>query len=920
MANTVQKKIKFSKGQIVPELVERTDLGLYDSSAQNMKNVVSTVYGGVRSRRGTKYISGIYTDKTDCTVTSSIGGNVDGFQDLTGYKSDNIGINRIIAEFDYGQQLDGGFLVVKDLKIDGILNLYNSNISGSFDASLPVSREYFVEIVGAGGGSGGGTKRSIGASGGSGAGFVGYVNLNNGNYKYIVGSGGYAGGSGATAGGNGGSSILSIDDNNIIVAGGGTGGITDNHGGYGGSISVSKDLVINKAEVNRSGNNGAGWYGGGTTVNTASVYKDYGYGAGGATYYGVGKVGGTGFASIGVGYITVVVEKTSGDDIWEEVLTRNITTEGVNIDLRVSDFQKIRLRIIDNDLFDFNGTVSVSSAILYLSATEGPSFKLIPFVYNEFTKYLFVLSSTNILVYENEKLIQRLEVDIPEEYLKDIKYTSKDDTLILTHSKMPTKILKNIIGSGWIYGDLDLKNIPYAVFGEETEENKITGITPSELEGAIKITADSSIFSDAWVGQYIDGNGGRVKITEYVSGTVVNGYTIIPFYTKDKISNWTYISGYEPVWSETRGYPRTCLFAQQRLWFGGSKDKPATVWASRLGDYFNFKNSGNYDNDSIDVDLLTNDPIVNMIDNRGLHIFTTGQEMTVSENSFTPDTFSVVTNTRNGSYSLINPVVFGGIVGFVEKNGTSLLSYVYDYNQASYMTDNISLFSNLIKKPVAMSAEVNSEKDRGDFLFIVLDDGTMLVMCVSLSEDIKSISKFETDGKIVDVTSLKSDTYILVIRNGVYILEKIENVFTDNTKQFYISGNILSGLEEYNNKYVYVYNNEYIEKKLITGSDFVLNKSVEGNFNVGLAFDYELESNPIAINGKTVEIKKRISSATLHCKDTPQITFNNQLKKDKDIYNFYACTKYDNDVRFKINGEFYPMEILSVMLNINYEG
>jgi hypothetical protein len=920
MANTIQKKIKFSKGQIVPELVERTDLGLYDSSAQNMKNVVSTVYGGVRSRRGTKYISGIYTDKIDATATSSIGGNVNGFQDLTGYKSDNIGTNRIIAEFDYGQQLDGAIFTVKGLKIDGILNLYKSNVAGSFNASLPVSREYFVEIIGAGGGSGGGTKHSIGASGGSGAGFVGYVNLNNGNYKYTVGSGGYAGGSGATAGGNGGSSVLSLNNSNIIVAGGGSGGVTDSHGGSGGAISVSKDLVINKTEVNRSGNNGAGWYGGGTTAKTASVYKDYGYGAGGATWYGVGNVGGTGFASIGVGYITVVVEKTLGNDVWEEVLTRNITTDGVDIDLNVSDFQKIRLRIVENDLFDFNGTISVSSVILYSSSTEELSFRLIPFVYNEFTKYLFVVSSKNILVYENEKLIQKMSVDIPEEYLNDIKYATKDDTLILTHNKMPPKILKNLSEGGWTYGELDLKNIPYAVFGEETEEKKTTGITPSELEGAVKITADSGIFSDAWVGQYIDGNGGRVKITEYISGTVVNGYTVVPFYTKDKITNWTYISGYEPVWSKKRGYPRTCLFAQQRLWFGGSKDKPATVWASRLGDYFNFKNSGNYDNDSIDADLLTNDPIVNMIDNRGLHIFTTGQEMTVSENSFTPDTFSVTTNTRNGSYSRINPVVFGGVVGFIEKNGTSLLSYVYDYNQASYMTDNISLFSNLIKKPVAMSAEVNSEKDKGDFLFLVLEDGSMLVMCVSLNEDVKSISQFKTDGKIVDVVSLKSDTYILVLRKGFFILEKIEDVLTDNTKQFYISGNTLGGLEEYNSQYIYIYNKEYSEKKLITGSDAVLSKNVEGNFNVGIAFDYELESNPIAINGKTVDIKKRISSATLHCKDTPQISFNEQLKKDKDVYNFYACTKYDNDVRFKIKGEFYPMEILSVLLNINYEG
>ena len=36
MAHSIQKKVKFSKGQIAPELVERTDLDIYDSSAQKI--------------------------------------------------------------------------------------------------------------------------------------------------------------------------------------------------------------------------------------------------------------------------------------------------------------------------------------------------------------------------------------------------------------------------------------------------------------------------------------------------------------------------------------------------------------------------------------------------------------------------------------------------------------------------------------------------------------------------------------------------------------------------------------------------------------------------------------------------------------------------------------------------------------------
>ena len=53
---TVQKKIKFTKGMITPSLIERTDLPMYDSSAQEIVNYICTPYGGFRTRRGTRKI------------------------------------------------------------------------------------------------------------------------------------------------------------------------------------------------------------------------------------------------------------------------------------------------------------------------------------------------------------------------------------------------------------------------------------------------------------------------------------------------------------------------------------------------------------------------------------------------------------------------------------------------------------------------------------------------------------------------------------------------------------------------------------------------------------------------------------------------------------------------------------------------
>ena len=59
----------------------------------------------------------------------------------------------------------------------------------------------------------------------------------------------------------------------------------------------------------------------------------------------------------------------------------------------------------------------------------------------------------------------------------------------------------------------------------------------------------------------------------------------------------------EDVWSDTRGYPRTATFFQGRLWFGGSKSKLQSVFASRAGSFFDFFTEDGDDDEGIFVTL-----------------------------------------------------------------------------------------------------------------------------------------------------------------------------------------------------------------------------------------------------------------------------------------------------------------------------
>ena len=927
MARTVQKRIKFSKGQIAPELVERTDLELFNSSAQEMTNLISTVYGGFRTRRGTRYMSDIYSSTTTGDVTNNIGGVTENIQDLTKpYESQEIGLSRELLTIDYKDVIVGANFRVKNIKTD-FLSIIKTEESST--VSLPKGEYRFV-LVGGGGAAGmrgAYDDRGYGWGGGSGAGFIGTFDLEESDYTINVG----------TANNN---TLPHTSDNQtrnptdttthdtyidgVVRVGGGSSGTTSGVGA-GGEQAI---FTIQPTSITMNVAGNAGKYNSGgkgssnppkTCAGGASVYEGYGTGQGCiVSEYARDRrwINGTGgFAEITLPEAKILVQTSTDGVEYETKAIYNIGTNPEDISVELSSFRYVKLVLDADVLLDLNGKLYFD--YIRVNTNTASKVKLIPYIFNNEQEYVIALLDKRVAVYEDGKFKQEIQTDnLKAEYLSSIKYTAKDDTIILTHPEMKTlEIVRT--NDGFVVDEFEFNNIPYHAFGGETKTEFTTKITPSGLEGAIKITASADLFDESWVGQKIDGNGGIFRITEYVSKTVVNGVTIIPFYTTDAIAKWIRLSGYEQVWGETRGYPRTCLFAQQRLWFGGSRDLPAHLWASRLNDYNNFKNAGNYDNDAIDVTLLTNNAILNLVEQRGIHVFTSGEEWTASEASLTPDGFSIVKNTANGS-KILTPVVIGGVIMFVEKTGKSLLGYVYNYEQASFVADNLSIFSKLVNAPVAMAVETNSNVDRGDFLFVVLEDGTMLNACVALNENIFSISRFVTDGIVRDVCCLTTETYMAIDRDGKLYLEKLTTDNTDQTQEFYVNGQTINNMDEYNNKLIYVKYGDVLDKVEVFEGKAYLKSSYTGYVTAGLPFSYKLQSNPIAINNETITKKKRISKATLACKDTEALTFNGQTKK-RD-YTFYACTKYDTDVRFEVTGEYYPIEVLSLTLDINYEG
>ena len=254
---------------------------------------------------------------------------------------------------------------------------------------------------------------------------------------------------------------------------------------------------------------------------------------------------------------------------------------------------------------------------------------LIPFEFSTTQNFLIVASAYNTTntirfrFYVNQTLITNinssgnsyLDYNVGTLYsvsnfeLKKLYFTQNTDTLICVHENMqPFSIVRGTANNLWTISALTLVK-PKAQFTKATTNPSAT-ITPDETDGTVNITASSGVFASSNVDQYINVlNGfGRARIIEFTSSTVVKAVTETPFFEKDVAiasGAWELETGYEDAWSGTRGYPRTCTFHEGRLYFGGSATLPSTLFASKVGQFFDFKQDEGLDDDALQVTLTT---------------------------------------------------------------------------------------------------------------------------------------------------------------------------------------------------------------------------------------------------------------------------------------------------------------------------
>ena len=520
--------------------------------------------------------------------------------------------------------------------------------------------------------------------------------------------------------------------------------------------------------------------------------------------------------------------------------------------------------------------------------------------------------------------------------LADFDYIQSADTVIITHEEEEPQRITRTSDTAWTIGALPLINIPQFDFNDgssptpvsEIQTVKFTNANDGDrfklsLEGilteeivlsrsvtgrdgvstaikeellALPNTGDTGVdvaFVSAGPDIYsITFSGASAKEWDEIAGTPIltksSTFEIVSSTTQDGTARS------EDTWSATRGWPATATFHEGRLWFGGSTQRPATIWGSRVGDFFNFKNRKSFDDESIEATLDTDqvNAIEAIFSNRSLQVFTSGGEFFVKESPVTPSNIAVIPQSNLGSRR-VRPVTIDGVTLFVQRTGKSIIQFVFVNEFQANQSRSVSVLApHLINTPIKMSASRGTESTDANYVYILNNDGNMTVFNTLVSEDVAGFTRWETTGEIKSVAVVDDEVNLLVERvinsATVYQLEKENNLLnTDSAvRETGLASDTLTGLDHLEGETVKVKADGAVQDdEVVVSGEITIGRTAD-TIEAGLEYRPIIKTMPLNQNlqgGPNASSKKKILRASLQISESNGIIVNDQRIADKTI-------------------------------------
>jgi len=535
-----------------------------------------------------------------------------------------------------------------------------------------------------------------------------------------------------------------------------------------------------------------------------------------------------------------------------------------------------------------DGSSTLTTAGFHVSS------RLIPFKFADGQEYVIILEpahdsdAAKIHVYYQDVRVAVLTngsggnvFPITTSNIADIRFTQSFDYMILVHPDVrPLQLVRGATNSAWTITHLAFDTIPTANFNFQTT------LTPQATTGTSKnFTLSSGSYAwvdaawpDGHVGMNININGGLAEIKSITSSTVAVCDIIYDLVDTEAAEGheWEIDAFSNLSTTLGGGFPRTVTFHQNRLIFGGTRDKPQTLFGSQSGDFFNFDSFTRLvDDTSGDVTgAITDDAglqftiasdsvnaIRHLVSQQSLFIFTSDGEFDMSGEPVTPSNVLVRKQTGYGIDSgVTTPKIVDNEVLFVAKGGKQLRAFVYNFNTDAYSAKNYSLVHHdILAGADRIAVLTNYANTNTNYVFCTNADGSLGVLGVNTEFSVVGWMKFTTDGNFKELTVIDDSLYTLVQRNdndgstlnaGVFLEKWSEDdIFLDSYHTTSITGSSFQGAQGLEGRTVKVVADGLLHPEVTVDAagNFSLTRS-SSSTQIGHNYESTAKTLPIVFN------------------------------------------------------------------------
>lgn len=516
--------------------------------------------------------------------------------------------------------------------------------------------------------------------------------------------------------------------------------------------------------------------------------------------------------------------------------------------------------------------------------------------------------------------------------LADFDYIQSADTAIIVHPDVEPRKITRTSDTDWAIATLGLTNVPQFDFNDPSSPAPVSevqtlnfnlqnegdryklaleGILTDEIVFAgndatnqenIRIALQALInTANAGISVTTDSSGDTYRVNfanesakdwDLLTATAVSTKDVDFEVATVRITAGT--ARTEDAFSSTRGWPRTTTFHEGRLFFGGARSRPATVFGSRVGDFFNFDSGRARDDESIEATIDTDqvNAIEAIFSNRSLQIFTSGGEFFVKNSPVTPSNIAITPQSNLGA-KRVRPVTIDGITLFVQRTGKAINQFVFINEFQANQSRSVSILaSHIINNPIKMAASRGTAKDDANYVYILGDDGDMTVFNTLISEDVTAFTTWKTTGDIKSIAVVDFTVHFLVKRtiNGVpkFFIERENDLLnTDSAvRKTGLASATLTGLDHLNTETVVVKaDNSAQDDEVVAGGSITIGRTAD-TIEAGLKYQPTIKTMPLNVplkSGPNAADKKRIKRVAVNIFESNGIIVNGQRIADKTI-------------------------------------